>query len=386
MNLYAIKKLPGVYRTLSVLRRISGQLWMRALHGLQGTRPKRVFFSSFKGSAYSDNPRYISEALHRLRPDLEIVWQLNRRVCGAAPDYVRVVPPHSLRALTELTTARCIVDNFNRPIHFLKFPDQLYVQTWHGDRGFKKMLFDLNDGLDYPDGQQMDLAVSGSYFGTRVFRTAFRYDGEVMQAGMPRNDALVRADLRQIAAIRRTLGVDEDVQVMLYAPTFRNASSGFAQKAGFDLVRARETLESATGRRWLILTRAHDQNSGVSGSTGEGIRDVTGYPEMAELLLAADLLITDYSSSAGDYVLLDRPVILYQPDLDPFMASDREMYFDLRRCPYTRAESEAELLALLADFPRLNRDGAPVRRFYGVTETGQSAEAVARWISGHIPR
>ena len=383
MNLYAIKKLPAVYRTLSTARRVSGRAWMRLQNRVHGVQPRRVFFSSFKGKAYSDSPRFISEALHELRPDLEIVWQLSNP--ADAPDYVRAVKPHSLRALTELATARCIVDNFNRPIHLLKFPGQLYVQTWHGDRGFKKMLYDMNDGLAYPDGAQMDLAVSGSRFGTKNFRTAFRYDGEVLQQGMPRNDRLVHPDPAEIARIRQSLNIPENTRVLLYAPTFRDATSGSDLKAGFDLTRAIARLSRATNQKWLCLTRAHDQNRKITTDAAD-VRDMTDYPEMSDLLLIADMLITDYSSSAGDYVLLHRPVVLYQPDLSSFVQSDRDMYFDMKTCPYVRAESESALYSLLDRPEALIPSCQQVLDFYGATETGRSTELVAQWISAKIPK
>ena len=383
MNLYAIKKLPAVYRTLSTARRVSGRAWMRLQNRVHGVQPRRVFFSSFKGKAYSDSPRFISEALHELRPDLEIVWQLSNP--ADAPDYVRAVKPHSLRALTELATARCIVDNFNRPIHLLKFPGQLYVQTWHGDRGFKKMLYDMNDGLAYPDGAQMDLAVSGSRFGTKNFRTAFRYDGEVLQQGMPRNDRLVHPDPAEIACIRQRLNIPENTRVLLYAPTFRDATSGSDLKAGFDLTRAIARLSRATNQKWLCLTRAHDQNRKITTDAAD-VRDMTDYPEMSDLLLIADMLITDYSSSAGDYVLLHRPVVLYQPDLSSFVQSDRDMYFDMKTCPYVRAESESALYSLLDRPEALIPSCQQVLDFYGATETGRSTELVAQWISDRIPQ
>ncbi len=111
------------------------------------------------------------------------------------------------------------------------------------------------------------------------------------------------------------------------------------------------------------------------------MRDVTDWPETTELLLCTDLLITDYSSTAGDYVLLDRPVILYQPDLDAFVDSNRQMYFDLRSCPYPRAETQARLMELLDDIDALIPACAEVRKFYGVTETGHAARDVAEWIA-----
>ena len=381
MNTNWIHKNKALLGAARLARRILGRGWMRAAHAC-GTKRNTVFFSSFQGKAYSDSPRAISEALHAMDPGIDIVWQLYDR--AGAPDYVRAVRPHTLSALAEIARARCIVDNFNRAVHFLKFADQIYVQTWHGDRGFKKILYDMNDGLKYPDGAQMDLAVSGSDFGTRVFRSAFRYAGEVMQRGMPRNDRLVAPDEAEIRQIRAKLGIREGERVLLYAPTFRDATVGGEQKADFDIRRALDALEGSTGRKWRCLVRAHDLNRGIL--CGAGATDVSAYPEMSDLLLISDLLITDYSSSAGDYVLLDRPVILYQPDLDAFMKSDREMYFDIRSCPYVRAESEAALMRLLGDFESIPADGSAVRAFYGVSETGKSAEAVAKWIVERMGR
>ena len=381
MNLRMIQRIRPLYRALDTGRRVGGRCFMRLAHST-GVRGKRVFFSSFSGRSYSDSPARICEALHAIRPDAELVWQLKNP--GEAPDWVRVVKPRSPAALWAISTARCVVDNFNRPNYMLKFPDQKYVQTWHGDRGFKKMLYDMEDGQFFPDGQQMDLGVSGSDFGTHNYRTAFRFDGEVVQLGMPRNDALLHPDPASIADIRHRLQVPEGTRVLLYCPTFRDSASGGTQPAGFDIGRALDRLEASTGRPWICLTRAHSQNSRVGAAAEARVRDVTDWPETAELLLAADMLISDYSSTAGDYILLDRPVVLFQPDLDQFIDRNRHMYFDLRSCPYVRAETEDELIRLLDDIDALVPSCKAVRDFYHTTETGRSAEAIARWIAERL--
>ena len=380
MNIRRIKRIRPLYRAAMKVRWVGGRLTMRLCNAIGGVKGNRVFFSSFKGRGYTDSPARISEALHALRPDAELVWQLWHP--ADAPDYVRVVRPRSLSALRAISTSRCLVDNFNRQHYMLKFPGQKYVQTWHGDRGFKKMLFDMEDGQVFPDGEQMDLGVSGSDFGTKNYRTAFRYAGEVMQLGIPRNDALLHPDPAAIADIRRRLDVPEGFRVLLYAPTFRLGRAGEEQPAGFDVNRALDRLEASTGSKWLCLTRAHSQNPRISGAAGERIRDVTKWPETAELLLCADMLISDYSSTAGDYVLLDRPVLLYQADRASFTDDNRRMYFDVRACPYVRAESEEQLYELLGDIDALIPSCAGVRKFYGVTETGRSTRAVAEWIAG----
>ncbi|MCQ2437595.1 MAG: CDP-glycerol glycerophosphotransferase family protein [Clostridia bacterium] len=379
-----IRKNPLLLGTVRVSRMALGRSYMSLCRLFGGIHKKRVFVSSFQGNAYSDSPRFISEALHAIAPDAEIVWQLSANAdMTDVPDYVRIVRPHSAAALRELSTCGAIVDNFNRPFHLLKFKGQYLVETWHGDRGFKKMMYDMNDGLKYPDYRQMDLAVAGSDFGVSTFRTAYRYEGEVLKGGMPRNDCLVNRDMKGAERARLRLGLPEGTKVLLYAPTFRDTDTDVALKANFDPDRAVQLLEQSTGEKWIVITRAHERNTGVDAGRSGAI-DCTKYPEMSDLLLLADLLITDYSSSAGDYILLDRPVILYQPDLDRFMRNDREMYFDLRTCPYTRAESEAELEKMLADFGSVSADQSAVRAFYGVSETGRSAEAVAERIAAHI--
>ena len=380
MNLKSIRKFPVVYKTLLTLRQVGGRAWMRGQFSLRGIRKKTVMFTSFKGQAYSDSPRYISEALHALRPDIDIVWQLANP--ADAPEYVRVVKPRSLAVLKELATARCFVDNFNRPLYMKKNPGQLYVQTWHGDRGFKKIMYDLNDGQQFPDGEQMDLAISGSGFGTGVYRSAFRYSGEVLQKGLPRNDLLVNGDDALAAKVRKKLGIAPETKIMLLAPTFRDATRGKAQNAGFDLEKALNAL----GEDWICLTRAHDLAGGIATGSAKRTMDVTHYPEMAELLLIADLLITDYSSAAGDFILTGRPAILYQPDLNEYTGGDRNLYFDIRTCPFLRAESENELLRLLTDFDRLPDRTKEILGFFEASESGHAAQAAAEWISARIEK
>ena len=384
MSLDAIRRIRPLYVVLSKLRWAGGRAFMRLCHGLLGVKPRRVFFSSFNGRGFVDSPARICEALHALRPDAEILWQLKRH--ADAPDYVHAVRPHSLKALWAISTSRCIVDNFNRPHYMLKFSDQKYVQTWHGDRGFKKVLFDMEDGQHFPDGEQMDLCVSGSDFGTRVYRSAFHYHGEVMQLGIPRNDVLVSPDPAAIKEMRARLSLKDGVKVMLYAPTFRDNRVGETQSAGFDIGKALDRLEAASGERWICLTRAHSMNRAVESTGDARIRDVTNWPETSQLLLCTDLLITDYSSIAGDFILLDRPVILYQADFEQYTDSSRKMYVDFESCPFARALSEKQMYVLLGEIDALVPRCEQVRRFFGATESGNSARAVAEWISAILPR
>jgi len=121
-----------------------------------------------------------------------------------------------------------------------------------------------------------------------------------------------------------------------------------------------------------------------SGVDCPGAIDATGYPEMAELLLAADMLITDYSSSAGDFALTGRPVILYQADREAYVSRDRGLYFDVDDSPYWVARTEAELHALFEKLGGARENCAEILKFYGASETGRAAGAVASYIAARL--
>ena len=342
--------------------------YMRALHA-RGVNPKKVVFSSFKGASFSDSPRAIAEALHEMRHDADIVFQLGKE--ADAPAWVRRVAPRSLRWVGEMSTARVYVDNFNRPFYQIKFSDQKYVQTWHGDRGFKRVLYDMDPDGGFPDYKYMDLAVAGSDFCEKMYRTAFRYGGEVLKVGLPRNDALVNP--MPMREARRRTGLPQDKKILLYAPTFRDSARGGLFHPPFDLAAAVSALRAETGEDWICAARAHDLNAGVAGADA----DVTKYPDMAELMMASDMLLTDYSSCAGDFPLLGRPTVLYHP-AERF---ERALYFDVEKSPYRIAHTEAELRDLLIQTGDARQNADEILAFFGTHETGRSAAAVAARIS-----
>lgn len=380
-----LRKFPLAIRAARKLRSPLGRAYMSACHSLMGIDEKTVFFSSFIGRSYNDSPRYICEELMKLRPDVKIVWQLAKNASGRErlPEGVKSVPSHSLAALRAMSTAAVIVDNFNRPFYIGKFPEQYFIQTWHGDRALKKILYDMNDGQKFPDNQYMDLCISASDFGTKLYRSAFRYEGEVLQCGMPRNDLLIHPDAKLIAETRKTLGIPAGTRVALYAPTFRNQNVSGKMVANIDLVRVCEELEKNTGEKWICLARGHANNSGV---LADGARDVSSYPEMAELLLICDLFITDYSSGITDFQLLNRPLMLFQPDRAAYQQDDRAFYFDMDSSPFPIATSMDDVIRLLSDLPALASACPKLNEFFGVTESGNSARIIAERISARIPR
>lgn len=374
----------ALFAVLNALKKVPYPLlsgWMRLCHRLYGVEGDKVFFTSYDGRLYNDNPRAVAEALHAAHPKAKLVFRLGGKGMRdpAVPDYVRKVPRSGLRTLREMATARAIVTNAGMKRWMRKFDDQLYVQTWHGDRGFKKVRLDLEPKNQYflRESERIDVAVSGSRFGSGVFKSGFAVKGEILECGCPRNDLLLQNPPDVARRVRDRLGLPQDARVLLYAPTCRTDTSGSMQGAGLSLDNVCRTLKAATGAKWIAITRGHVDSRGIQS---DARMDVSNWPEVSELLLACDMLITDYSSIGGDFMLLNRPVIFYEPDIGDYNA-ERGLYFDPDASPLIVAHSEAQLLDILSRPIDAPANCKAVLDFFGCCETGRAAEVVAARIA-----
>ena len=344
---------------------------------------KQVFFESFDGRQYSDNPRAISEKLHEKYPEYKIVWPLNANVSdreNMIPEYVKVVKRKSLSYFWNIERSFAYVTNEALTSHMYKRKGQFFIQTWHGDRAPKKVLYDAWAGGKRPfpvmDEFMTDLCVAGSQIGKNVYRDAFHYHGEVLMTGSPRNDRLVINSEAEIKKIRNKLGIDNDTKIMMYAPTYRDNIKG-KEVMPVDLHRIIKLLEDR-GEKWACFIRAHSHSAGISYEYSDKFIDMSQYFDMADLLLVTDLLITDYSSSAGDYILRNKPVILAMFDYDEYRNNCREFKFDIRNCGFVTAYNQAELEALIcSDNQALFEDSCrKLYDYFEINETGHSSEDV----------
>ena len=349
-----------------------------------------VVFSAFDHRSYNDNPRYISEKLHELRPETKIVWLFNdvdeARSIYPIPDYVQARMCIGLRGLNALGRARIVVDNFAKRF-YLRFPskNQVYIQTWHGDRAFKKVGFDFVGQHVRMLEEHASLGITGSDYGDMQFRSAFHYKGEIMKVGYPRNDILVQNDPALAGEIRARLKLDADTRILLYAPTFRDTQrrAHQSQSMALDLFHVLDTLEATTGEKWKCLVRAHYMSYGLQMDDGsDRLIPASSYPEMAELLLISDALITDYSSCAGDYALLRRPIFLYHNDIEEYRTKNRALYFNIEDSPYWVASTPEEMDRLIQSCtPERARENCDaILKFYGEAETGHAAQSIAEYI------
>nr|WP_189179149.1 bifunctional glycosyltransferase family 2 protein/CDP-glycerol:glycerophosphate glycerophosphotransferase [Microbispora rosea] len=340
-------------------------------------------FDSYGGGQYSCNPRAVSEELARRHPDVEIVW-VTRDGQFAVPPGVRLVLYGSREHEEALRTSRFVVANRRtQPGWYRKPRGQTVVQTWHGTP-LKRLGLDL-EGMPYAQrvpraelARQVatwDLLLSPSPFATSALRGAFGYEGEILESGYPRNDVLF--DPARGRAARRRLGLPDDRRVILYAPTWRD-----------DDVTGRLTLDpvkvaGALGDDDVLLVRAHYLVArDMAIPIGDRIRDVSKFPDMAELLAAADVLVTDYSSAMFDFACTGRPMVFYTPDLEHYRDKVRGFYFDFEaEAPGPVLRSDDDVLDVLrhGDLGRFADRYERFARTYCPWDDGHaSARVVAR--------
>lgn len=372
-------------------------LYVKVCRILFGVNKNKVMFTSFGGKSYSDNPRAISEKLHAMLPDAEIVWEIKEpeKKSDIVPAYIRCIDCSKLLSYyKEFATSSVYVTN-NSMLNISKSKKQMFIQTWHGDRAFKKILYDSGYKRKYPLAESVkgycDYAIAGSEYGIMQYRSAFKFEGEVIADGTPRNDRLISQENEYIKEIKRKLNINNK-KVLLYAPTLREAAISKKENQkiqDIDLLKTIEALEQKYNCEWVCFVRAHSVVQGLCGvDLNDKIIDVSYYDDMADLLLISDMLITDYSSCAGDFALLKRPLVLYQSDRKEYEENDRGFYFKMEDSPYHIAENQEELekIILELDEDSIDKNCEDILEFYGTNETGKASEVVAGLIINHIKK
>lgn len=360
-------------------------LWM-ALSFLPKDRNKAVC-QSFYGRGYSDSPKAVAEEL--LARGWKVCWTVKGEAEAASlPAGVIPLRAESPRAIFHQCTAGVWVDNSRKWAYTQKRGATCYVQTWHGFP-LKRIEGDAADALppDYlraarKDSQMADLFLSNSRFLTEIYRRGFWYDGPVLEEGFPRNDLLAQPHPELGEKVRRALGLPQGKRLLLYAPTFRR-DKGLAAY-DMDYARCAAALERRFGGEWLILAKLHPNIAGKAAQLDldpRFIRNASDYPDIQELYLASDAMITDYSSVMFDYLITGKPCFLYVNDLAAYK-NDRNFYFDIDKLPFPRAEDNAQLEAALLAFD----EGEQARRVeafnreFGIVESGAAARRAVDYL------
>ena len=293
-----------------------------------------VFMESFGGRSGGDNPAAICEdlAAHDVRAPLW--WSV---VDGTVPVPSGAVPVvvGSQEWVEALRTSRVIVTNDHLPDWFSKRGGQHLLQTWHGTP-IKKLLHDAAPGsvsLRYQrlmarQVPQWDLLLAQNREAEQRLRRALGYGGQVRVGEYPRNVRLL-GGIEVGRRVRSDLGIGEEQQVILYAPTWRERLRHPGGLAGHSNGQGLQgDVYPAHRTDAVVLMRTHHMNR---ARPGPGLVDISRYPSIEELMMAADVLVSDYSSIFLDFALTGKPAVVYVPDLEHYRDVERGLYGDWPR-------------------------------------------------------
>ena len=261
-----------------------------------------------------------------------------------------------------LARSAYLVSNDDMPTGYEKRPGQVYVQTWHGTP-LKRIGFDVEQlqsisGAKYLDHLAADVAkwdmlLSPNPFSTPILKQAFRFSGEILESGYPRNDVLAAGDGSAAAATaRERLGLPPGKKVVMYAPTWRDNQYYASGRYRFDLRLDLERAWQELGDEYIVLIRGHHH---MADDVPSGIRpgfvlNVTAYPDISELFLVSDALITDYSSMMCDFAVTGKPMVFYTYDLEDYRDNLRGFYLDFEaEVPGPLLATSDEVIGALAD-------------------------------------
>lgn len=303
---------------------------------------KLILFESGVGKQYGDSPKIIYEEILNQNLDFKKVWVYNKtyRFNDVNTKRIKRLSP---QYYFYLLRAKYWVNNQNFPTYITKRHQTTYLQTWHGTP-LKKMLFDLEEvhgrAEDYLERvgnaiKYWDYLLSPSRYATEAFRSAFNYKKEVLEVGYPRNDIFYQDKKQEVAIkIMNRLNIDQKKKVILYAPTFRDDQASKKNKFSFDINMDLYQMKEELGEEYIILLRMHVVVSNklrIDDDLGNFVQNVSGYPDIQELLLITDILITDYSSVMFDFANTGKPMLFYTYDLDNYRDNIRGFYFDFEK-------------------------------------------------------
>lgn len=351
----------------------------------------KIVFANFNGRGFGCNPKYIAQELLRQQVPYDLVWLVND-MDAPMPAGIRKVPFHGRQSYYELATAKVIVNNVKGDLNLRKRKGQFYIQTWHAGFGFKLVEKNALSKLpkDYVieskiNSRDTDLMLAGSKFQSNEYRQAFWCKCEILEQGLPRNDAYFGKTEEELLEIKASLGLSAETKVALYAPTFRTGSDTL-ETYGLDLERTRNALQTHWGGNWVLLFRHHPNlKIPLSFAKDSNVINVSEYPDMQELVLITDVFISDYTSAMFEAAFLNKIIFVFATDVDEYEKS-RGLNKAFYMLPYPMARNNDEMMQIIHNFDRESYDkttGKFLEKFQPF-ETGNASKAVATRICSFI--
>ena len=356
----------------------------------------KILFMSFNGLQYSDSPKSISDNILEKNIKIKQVWAFHDKSKFVKLEKKGIILSNmnSLHFIFHVLTSKTIIVNdfINTFLPIRK--SQILLNTWHGGGSFKTVGMTSKSwtGYDlffYKIHRKMTntFVSSSSYFNDTVLKRSFLYNGNVLECGMPRNDVLFTNKPEIKIKVKKHFGIEENKKIVLYAPTHRDIATAFDflsdKENVINVDNCIKALNEKFGGEFCFLFRAHHIIS-VDNLIGTSY-NATKYPDMQELLYAADVLFTDYSSCMWDFSLMKKPSFVFATDLNKYI-NDRDFFMNIYDWPFPIAKDNDELTDNILNFDN-NKFNLKINKYLkelGTFEKGSATQKVTDWILSNL--
>lgn len=385
----------------SKLRKNIAGFYKRVLYYIFRIIPlkNKIIASAFFGNQYADNPKYVIEMLHKLNPTIDIVWVKIDKAQYQVPEYVRTVSASSrIKRIMEYATAKVWITS---DVLFLGIPKrkgQLFIETWHGGLGIKKIEMDVekfrdDNKLNHSNQETCRLAdvfTSNSDHLSNIYRSAFGYTGAILKCGNARNDVLFSDNATIKEKIESFYSIPKGNKIAVYAPTFRESSNPDLYSSDdismyeIEFDHLKKAIEDRFGDTWSIIVRMHPNQAEKDIRNiikDYNVINATHYPDMQDIIMAADLFVSDYSSCIFDAAVRGIPCFTFATDIERYKA-DRGVYYEMEELPFPYARNNDELMNIVENFDAddYNAKWKAFAKKTGLHETGHAAKDIAEKI------
>ncbi len=305
---------------------------------------------------YSDSSKYIYEYMNEVYPNkFDVIISVKKGNEGFVREKkIKAVYFNSLNYFFVAMTSKVIISNSGGYSYIPLRKNQYVINTWHGGGAGKKMGIDVygNSFLFRRDllmnNRNTNIQISSCrVFSKAMSRSMLIDSSKIWEIGMPRNDVLVNGNDIVRNSVRTKIGIGSNEKLVLFAPTYRKVQDNYfndsiAISYGIDYKLVLNALTDRFGYKWKFAIRLHPCIVNREEYLFESVLDLTDYPDMQELLLAADVMINDFSSSMWDFMLTGKPCFLYALDMDEYI-KNTGFNFPYNDLPYPKARNNKEL-------------------------------------------
>lgn len=306
-----------------------GSVFFKFLSFFISTNSNLVLFVPNTGSTFSGSPRDIYEFMQMQNDfrEYECLWAFNEPKFMSEKFGLNTVKLDSITYFIATLKAKYWIADINveRGLKYKK-KETIFLNTWHGV-ALKKIGNDDSKSAKYDYSDITYLCVSGSH-DKKVFRSALKAsDKSFLECGMPRNDRLFKVSEQERLELRKKFNIPPEKKVISYIPTWRDSHDN-GKTFSLEIKANFKMWEEVLGDEFVLLFRAHHRTTSLMNiEFTDFLRDYSNYPDLNDILIVSDVLITDYSSVVFDYSILGKPFVCFAYDYEDYL-QERGCYFD----------------------------------------------------------